>query len=51
MVGFVHLDPDPKIGKGFDGIYIYNIGNSNLISLKDRIQMLFKKKNNENNAE
>lgn len=51
VVGFVHLDPDTKIGKGFDGIYIYNIGNSNLISLKDRIQMLFKKKNNENNAE
>ncbi len=42
ILGFVTLDPYEKIGKGFDDIRFYNLGNSNLISLQDRLKELFK---------
>jgi len=51
LLGFVRFDPDEKIGSGFDDIYIYNLTNSNIIPLKERIQGLFKKTEHEDNAE
>jgi dipeptidyl aminopeptidase/acylaminoacyl peptidase len=47
ILGFVGLDPkQKKVGKGFDNIYIYDLENGNLRSLKEHIQGLFKKKKN-----
>lgn len=42
ILGFIKIDSKEKTGKGFDDILIYNLGNSNLTSLKKRIKALYK---------